>query len=106
MVGWRAAGRNLMMRKKDAKKFFTQQAPRDYRGELRIASVGLMCPSLLARLICAFRERFPKVEVSILQQNNFNWIEAAQKRADLGIGYVATESRVRPIGTLKNWIIA
>jgi DNA-binding transcriptional LysR family regulator len=50
----------------------TQQASRDYRGELRIANVGLMCPSLLARLIYAFRERFPTVEVSILQQNNLN----------------------------------
>ena len=34
-----------------------QQASREYRGELRIANVGLMCPSLLARLISAFRER-------------------------------------------------
>jgi DNA-binding transcriptional LysR family regulator len=39
-----------------------QQASRDYRGELRIANVGLMCPSLLAHLIGAFRQRLPMVE--------------------------------------------
>ena len=72
-----------------------QQISGDYRGELRIANVGLICPSLLARLIGAFHERFPKVEVSVLQQNNFKWIEAAQKRADLGIGFL---SDVGPAG--------
>src|SRR5580704_5127774 len=33
-----------------------------------------------------------KVEVSILQQNNFKWVEGAQKRAELGIGYLSAES--------------
>ena len=84
-----------------------QQASRDYRGELRIANVGLMCPSLLAHLIGAFRQQFPKIEVSIQQQNSFKWIQAAQKRADLGIGYLAAaESAGHPNGALKNWIIA
>jgi len=82
-----------------------QQASRDYRGDLRIANVGLMCPSLLAHLIYAFRERFPTVEVSILQQNNFKSIEAVQQRADLGIGYLAAES-TSPVGALKSWTIA
>jgi DNA-binding transcriptional LysR family regulator len=83
-----------------------QRASLDYRGELRIANVGLMCPALLAQLISAFRQRFPNVEVSILQQSSFRWVQAAQKRADLGIGYLAAESRDRPLGTLKSWIIA
>lgn len=83
-----------------------QRASLDYRGELRIANVGLMCPALLAQLISAFRERFPNVEVSILQQSSFKWIQTAQKRADLGIGYVAAESTGRPLGMLKSWIIA
>jgi DNA-binding transcriptional LysR family regulator len=83
-----------------------QQASRDYHGELRIANVGLMCPSLLAHLIGAFRQRLPKVEVSIQQENSFKWIEGAQKRADLGIGYLASESTGHPNGALKSWIIA
>jgi DNA-binding transcriptional LysR family regulator len=82
-----------------------QQASLDYRGELRIANVGLMCPALLAQLISAFRERFPNVEVTILQQSSFRWIQAAQKRADLGIGYVAAELTDRPLGMLKSRII-
>jgi DNA-binding transcriptional LysR family regulator len=56
-------------------------------------------------LIYAFRERFPTVEVSILQQNNFKSIEAVQQRADLGIGYLAAES-TSPVGALKSWTIA
>jgi DNA-binding transcriptional LysR family regulator len=83
-----------------------QRASLDYRGELRIANVGLMCPALLAQLIGAFRKRFPKVEVSIQQQNNFKWIQGAQKRADIGIGYVTIESTGASIGTLKSWTIA
>ncbi len=84
----------------------TQQASREYGGELRIANVGLICPGLLAHLIRAFRERFPKVEVSILQQNNFKWIEAVQKGTELGVGYLAPESTSRSAGALNSWIIA
>jgi DNA-binding transcriptional LysR family regulator len=65
-----------------------------------------MCPALLAQLIGAFRKRFPKVEVSIQQQNSFKWVQGAQKRADIGIGYTPTESTGGPIGTLKSWLIA
>ena len=83
-----------------------QQASMDYCGELRIANLDLMCPALLAQLIGAFRERFPKVEISIQQLNSFKWIQGTQKRADIGIGYVATVSSGGPIGTLKSWIIA
>lgn len=83
-----------------------QQASRDYRGELRIANVGLICPSILARLISKFRERFPKVEVSILQQNNFTWIEAVQKRAEIGIGYLPAELTNRTVGALSRLIVA
>jgi DNA-binding transcriptional LysR family regulator len=83
-----------------------QQASMDYRGELRIANVGFMCPSILAHLICAFREHFPKVEISILQQNNFKWVEAVEKRAELAIGYLAGESTDRLVGSLKSLIIA
>jgi DNA-binding transcriptional LysR family regulator len=83
-----------------------QQASREYRGELRIANVGLICPSILARLISTFHERFPKIEVSILQQNNFTWIEAVQKRAEIGIGYLPTELTTRTVGALSRLIVA
>ena len=78
-----------------------QQASLDYRGELRIASVGLMCPALLAQLIGTFRKRFPKVEVSIQQQNNFKSVQGTQKRADIGIGFATTESTGGPTGCSK-----
>ena len=82
-----------------------QKASREYRGELRIANVGLLCPSILAQLISGFRERYPKIEVSILQQNNFKWVEGAQKRAELGIGYLPAESASRPVGALRSSVI-
>jgi LysR family transcriptional regulator, benzoate and cis,cis-muconate-responsive activator of ben and cat genes len=83
-----------------------QQASREYRGELRIANVGLICPSILARLISMFHERFPKAEISILQQNNFTWIEAVQKRAEIGIGYLPTELTNLTVGALSRLIVA
>jgi LysR family transcriptional regulator, benzoate and cis,cis-muconate-responsive activator of ben and cat genes len=83
-----------------------QKASREYRGELRIANVGLICPSILAQLISGFRKRYPKVEVSILQQNNFKWVEGAQRRAELGIGYLPAESASRPVGALRSSVIA
>jgi LysR family transcriptional regulator, benzoate and cis,cis-muconate-responsive activator of ben and cat genes len=83
-----------------------QQVSREYRGELRIANVGLICPSLLARMISTFRERFPKVEVSIVQQNNFTWIEAVQKRAEIGIGYLPVELTGYGVGALSSLIVA
>jgi DNA-binding transcriptional LysR family regulator len=83
-----------------------QKASREYRGDLRIANVGLMCPSILAHLISEFRERYPKVEISIVQRNNFKWVEGAQKRAELGIGYLPAESASRPVGTLRSSAIA
>jgi DNA-binding transcriptional LysR family regulator len=65
-----------------------------------------MCPSILAQLISGFRERYPKVEVSIVRQNNFKWVEGAQKRAELGIGYLPAESANRPVGALRSSVIA
>ena len=83
-----------------------QQAATEYRGELRIANVGLMCSSLLAPLICAFRERFPKIEVPILQETDFKWAEAVQQRAEVGVGYVSPGTASLPAGALKSWVIA
>jgi DNA-binding transcriptional LysR family regulator len=80
-----------------------QKASREYRGELRIANVGLICPSILAQLISGFRGRYPKVEVSILQQNSFKWVEGAHRRAELGIGYLSAS---RPVGALRSSVIA
>jgi DNA-binding transcriptional LysR family regulator len=65
-----------------------------------------MCPPLLARLIRAFRERFPNVQVSIIHQNNFEGIETILERAELGIGYLAPESAKRSFGVLNSWVIA
>jgi DNA-binding transcriptional LysR family regulator len=48
----------------------TQQVSRGLQGELRIANLGIMCPSYLAHLIRSFREHYPKVHVSIVQQRN------------------------------------
>lgn len=43
----------------------TRQTARIKKGELRITNIGLMCPSVLVRLIRAFHERFPNVQVSM-----------------------------------------
>jgi DNA-binding transcriptional LysR family regulator len=83
-----------------------QQASKEYRGQLRIVNVGLICPTILARSISLFRERFPRVEVSIVQQNNFTWIESVQKRAEIGIGYLPAEPTNRTVGALSSLIIA
>jgi DNA-binding transcriptional LysR family regulator len=84
----------------------TQQASRRQSNELRIANIGLICSSLLAHLIRAFRERYPKVPVSILQRNNVEGIEAALGKVELCIGYRATEPKRQRIGALESWIIA
>jgi hypothetical protein len=46
------------------------------------------------------------VEVSTLQQNNFTWIEAVQKRAEIGTGYLPAELTNRTVGALSRLIIA
>ena len=84
----------------------TQQASRGHHGPLRIANVGLICPSLLAHLIRAFRERYIKVQISVMQQNRLAGIEAVLEKGGLCIGCLAPESKSRRIGTLKSWVVA
>ena len=84
----------------------TRGASQGQNGELRIGSVGLMCRALLARLIRAFRERFPKVQVSILQQNPCEKMSALLERVDLGMGYLTPESIQCVDGALTSGVIA
>jgi DNA-binding transcriptional LysR family regulator len=84
----------------------TREASPGQHGELRIGNIGLMCPSLVARLIRAFRERFPEVQVSIRQQNHCEKINVILERLDLGIDYLTAKSIARAGGTLANWVIA
>jgi DNA-binding transcriptional LysR family regulator len=88
----------------------TQQTSRGCQGVLRIANIGLLCPTLLATLIRSFRERFPKVQILLLQQNGVEEVETVLERAHLGIGFLtcrrleAFESRV--IATASVGVIA
>jgi DNA-binding transcriptional LysR family regulator len=84
----------------------TQQASKGHHDPLRIANVGLICPSLLAQLIRAFRERYLTVQISVLQQNKLAGIEAVLEKGGLCIGCLAPESKSRRIGTLKSWVVA
>jgi DNA-binding transcriptional LysR family regulator len=84
----------------------TQQASRGLCGELRIANLGMMCPSYLAHLIRSFREHYPKVHVSIVQQRNVERIEDVLERAEIGIGYLPAEPGRDQSGRLKSCVIA
>ena len=62
-----------------------------------------MCPSILVRLIGAFRERSPDVQVSIVQRNTFEGTVAVLERAQLGIGYLGDGSK-RQDGSARSWV--
>jgi DNA-binding transcriptional LysR family regulator len=83
----------------------TRKTARLKEGELCITNIGLMCPSLLDHLIRAFHERFPNVQVSIVQQNKFERTEAVLERAKFRIGYLRGGSK-RQVRRARSWVIA
>jgi DNA-binding transcriptional LysR family regulator len=83
----------------------TRQTSCGHRGELRIGNIGLLCPTLLAGLIRAYRERFSNVQVSVLQQHSLERIETVLERAQLGIGYLPAGPARHPDGALSREVI-
>src|SRR5262249_54407930 len=84
----------------------TRQTASEQNGELRIASIGLMCSSVLIDLMRAFRDRCPRVQVSILEQYNHRGAQEALQEAQFAIGYLANDPRKSKVATLKSCVIA
>jgi DNA-binding transcriptional LysR family regulator len=78
----------------------TRRTSLGYLGQLRIGIIGLSCPEILSRMICAFRQRFRNVQITLVQQKNGEGIDSLLSRTQVAVGFL---SRDFTKGAVTKW---
>jgi DNA-binding transcriptional LysR family regulator len=84
----------------------TRRTSLGYLGQLRIGVIGLSCPEILTRMICAFRQRFRNVQITLVQQKNNEGIDSLLSRTQVAVGFLSRKFAKNAVTKWKSEALA